>query len=201
MSSNAIPVSRLAHRFREIISIKEIEPLIDECLLYWNSREILPTKKDDLLDYWSKIADLSLYPTLVSLVQGIMSFPHGNADVERLFSAMNNVDTSIRNLLGDNAVTDLLQIKTNIDQLCYKFVPSNAMEASARSAAYKHHKQAAALSSAQSSTDLSASQTADSSETSTVGASTSVDDNVAVNVAASKRKRVTPKTLKDYMCI
>ena len=121
--------------------------------------------------------------------------------VERLFGAMINVNTSIRNLLGDNAVTDLLQIKTNIDQLCYKFVHNNAMEASARSAAYKHNNQAAALSSAQSSTDLSASKTTDSLETSTVGASFSVDNNVAVNVAASKLKRVTPTSLNDYMCI
>ena len=201
MSTNAFPVSRLEHRFPQIISIEEIEPLMDECLLYRNSREMLPTKKDDHLDYWSKIADLSLYPTLVRLVQGIMSLPHGNADVERLFSAMNNVKTSIRNLLGNNTVTALLQIKTSIDQPCYKFVPSNAMEASARSETYKHHKQAAALSSAQSPTDSSASQTADFSETSTVGASTSVDNNVAVNVAASKLKRVTPTSLNDYMCI
>ena len=103
---------------------------------------VLP-EANDLVIYWSQVAHLknavgeSRFPNLLSLVKGLLSLPHGNADTERLFSSMGNVKTKLRNSLSDKNLLSILQVKHNSSQSVQEFTPSNDMVMLAKSATYK----------------------------------------------------------------
>lgn len=160
----------------------ELDTLQEECLLYRNSTETVQTiPRSDPLLYWSKVSQNGNFSTLVKLVKGVLSLPHGNADVERLFSSMNNTKSPLRNRLGDATLTSMLVIKTNNPANCYQFEPTKEMINKAKSATYQHLQSAAAAKA----TPSIAEQPTTSSSKST----------------RPTRAKETPKNLVDYMCI
>lgn len=67
-------------------------------------------------DYWygvDKLTDsegVSRFPVLSKLIQGLLVIPYGNADVEQLFSHINQIKTKKRNLIHDDTLNVLLHI-------------------------------------------------------------------------------------------
>ena len=50
----------------------------------------------------------------------LLILPHSTADPERLFSIIGKVDTSQRSNLHPQTVCDILNVKINVDEECYK---------------------------------------------------------------------------------
>ena len=59
----------------------------------------------DIDAYWHKIGQIQdvsgtiRYPPLTKLAKSVLIFPHGNADIERIFSHMGLNKTKVRNSL------------------------------------------------------------------------------------------------------
>lgn len=142
----------------------------------------------ETLTYWAEVSELGTFPVICKLVKALFAIPHGNADVERLFSSMNNVKTQLRNQLGENTVKSLLIIKLNRlkDQSCYEFTPSNTMLVAAKSATYKHHQE-------QANSKLQA------AAATTISATAAVVDSQPST--SNKRARKAPKSHDEYMCM
>ena len=201
----------MAHQFPQIIDRMDIEDLQEELLLYRNSQELLPMpslRRDDPLSYRFQVSKLSHFPLLTQLVKGVLCIPHGNADVERLFSLMNNVKTSIRNQLGNDTVTALLVIKNNNgDDVCYNFQPTKEMISKTKSATYQHlQKSGASKRSADvpATSKVPTAETVPSSNSKAPGlesSETSISKVTTTTLSDTKRKRKSPKTLEDYMCL
>ena len=200
---------------------QQIEDLEEECLEYRNGRDMLPEYIDNNpVHYWAQVCKLNKFPILIRLVCAVMSLPHGNADVERLFSAMNNVKTSLRNQLGQDTLTAILMIKTNNSSSCFDFKPTQVMVANVKSATYQHHmkRKAAQPCTASANKDASDSIPSTSNDTITepdcstpttstnltISTTRSADSTTSTvtttSLAASRAKRQTkPKEHPDFM--
>ena len=154
--------------------------------MFTNSHEVLPSSDGPMLRYWSKVRKLCnaegeiRFPILNKLVRGVMCIPHGDADVERLFSNVNNIKTSLRNSLGNDTVVSLLIIKLNCDKTCFGFEPTKEMLEGAQSATYKYLQQAKTSRTASASISHAA---------------------VVESEPTASRQRKQPRTLSEYMCL
>ena len=83
--------------------------------------------------YWHAIGQLKdtdakvRYPLLTRLAKSVLIIPHGNADVERMFSHLGLNKTKLRNSLGADTLTALLQLQCNIKEPCFTFKPTTRM--------------------------------------------------------------------------
>ena len=74
----------------------------------------------DVASYWyeiGKLMDVSgevRYPLLSKLAKAILVIPHGNADIERMFSRMGLNKTKLRSSLGTDTLTALLRLQMNV---------------------------------------------------------------------------------------
>ena len=87
----------------------------------------------DIDTYWHKISQILdsdgkiCYPLLTKLAKVVLIIPHGNADVERIFSHMGLNKTRVCNSLGDDTLTSLLRMQFNVKESCYGFKPTSRM--------------------------------------------------------------------------
>ena len=90
--------------------------------------------------YWHKIGLLKddsgqlKYSLLSKLAKSVLIVPHGNADVERLFSHMGLTKTKLRNSLGVDTLTALLRLQFNVKEPCFSFKPTHTMVSRCRNA-------------------------------------------------------------------
>ena len=57
---------------------------------------------------------------LAGFCKNLLILPHSTADPERLFGVIGKIDTSQRSNLQPQTVCNLLSVKINVDQECYK---------------------------------------------------------------------------------
>jgi hypothetical protein len=102
-----------------------------------------------LSEFWKAVDDTSKFPLLVYLARAAMSLPHGNSDVERLFSTLSEVVTIKRNRLQAQSLQSLLLVKAYMharDLSCHTFLitgplPTSVQEAYQRYSDHKAEKQ------------------------------------------------------------
>ena len=75
-------------------------------------------------------------PLMATVMAPLLSLPHSNADVERLFSILRKVHTEARHSLNADTITAYLQCKLNIDTCCYELDVSEEMLKLAKSATH-----------------------------------------------------------------
>ena len=88
----------------------------------------LPAYKS--LDYfWASVGDLpkpageigkKRFGHLTGFCKALLVLPHSTADPERLFSMISKVETSQRSSLIPSVIRDILSVKINYDQECFK---------------------------------------------------------------------------------
>ena len=98
------------------------------------------TQEMSIDTYWHKIGELKddsgelKYRLLSKLAKSILIIPHGNADVERIFSHMGLNKTKVRNSLGVDTLTALLRLQYNVKEPCFSFKPTQVMVSRCRNA-------------------------------------------------------------------
>ena len=80
--------------------------------------------------------NLCRFPTISKLVKSVLSLPHSNAEVERLFSQVTLIKTRQRNKLKTKTLDALLMAKHGLPSTCFSFVPDQAMYSSLNSSMY-----------------------------------------------------------------
>ena len=86
--------------------------------------------------FWGKIleiengAGVSQFEMLGTFMCNLLSLPHVNVDVERIFSSVNLIKTRTRNSLKTKTVCALLRTKDGIKTAggCAEFVPSKKLK-------------------------------------------------------------------------
>ena len=163
----------------------------------------------------TNIADEPRFPILIKLVVALMSIPHGNADVERVFSHVKLIKTDHRNRLADSTLNSLLTVRVNgMETQCFKYQPSSAeLVKSAKActlakiATAATSTSAAAASTSAPAATASTSSPAATAPSSTPAAATSapctsdtitLSDSESEVVVKAKRMRKANSTLKDY---
>lgn len=137
----------IARRFPQLIKEEELSELNDETLSYDANRCILPITTD-VEAYWKEVGDIKdcdgavRFVRITQLARGLLCLPHGNADVERLFSHVSLIKTNKRNLLLDSTLCSLLHAKFN-EKECFEFEPSLLDVISVSKATGKHLKRQA----------------------------------------------------------
>lgn len=75
------------------------------------------TETNDTISFWIEVSEykdasgLNPFKELVDFAIGILILPHSNAEVERLFSVMNVVQTKLRNRLLNDIVNAILTVR------------------------------------------------------------------------------------------
>lgn len=75
------------------------------------------TEVKNTMEFWIEVSEytdasgLNPFQDLVDFAMGILVLPHSNADVERLFSVMNVVQTKLRNRLLNGMVNAILTVR------------------------------------------------------------------------------------------
>lgn len=131
----------LARRFPQLVNEMDLQKLSDECLVYDSSRSILP-EAESVEDYWQEVGEMKdegkpRFPHLTTLAKGLLILPHGNADVERIFSHLKLIHTDKRNLLGASTINSILHAKFQ-DTPCYSFKPDFKLIAESKKATKRH---------------------------------------------------------------
>ena len=69
-------------------------------------------RKESVNSYWADVCQNGMYPILKRLVRVGLVLPHGNAEVERLFSMLQDIFTKKRNSLDQHSLRALTFIKS-----------------------------------------------------------------------------------------
>ena len=108
---------------------------VDAILMEFREYKSLPdsqlpiiASKYALEGFWSAMGELPLiageggkrFGHLAGFCKNLLILPHSTADPERLFSIIGKVDTSQRSNLRPQTVCDILSVKINVDEECYK---------------------------------------------------------------------------------
>ena len=72
-------------------------------------------EEEDITDFWKRITSDHNVPTLKKLVRMCLLVPHGNVDVERLFSKLSNIITKKRSCLDRRSIQALAFISSHLD--------------------------------------------------------------------------------------
>lgn len=133
----------LASNLPQIIREEDKAQLREEFMDYCTSElppDFTPVSSNEIDLYWHRIGQVEdmagklRYPLLTRLAKSVLIIPHGNADVERIFSHMGLNKTKTRNSLGLDTLTALLQLQCNNKEPCFTFKPTNAMLSKCRNA-------------------------------------------------------------------
>ena len=107
------------------------------------------TNPHDILQFWAEVADYrdatgdNPYSDISELALTVLSLPHSNADVERLFSNMNIVKTKQRNRMNNETLTTVLAVKFGLQKVgkcCYNYtLPADVLKKIGTLEAYEKH--------------------------------------------------------------
>ena len=87
---------------------------------YFDAKAKEKYKSYDMLEFWDFLQNYSNYKNdkpfsnITALASIILSFPHANADVERVFAMMNDIKTKKRNKLSPCSLSSILRIKLDM---------------------------------------------------------------------------------------
>lgn len=98
------------------------------------------------MDFWSEIwkyrdaADINPFQELAMAAVSVLSLPHSNAEVERVFSQMSVVKSKLRNRMSLQSLNSILYIRYGLKlsgEACYEHqLPDNVLQLFGTSAAY-----------------------------------------------------------------
>ena len=117
----------------QVIRESEIGVLAEEYMDYCVSENHITAHDMAVDEYWHKISSLKdvsgdhRYPLLSKLAKAIIVIPHGNADVERMFSLIALNKTKLRSRLSIETLSALLCLQFNTEENCYNFKPTSKM--------------------------------------------------------------------------
>lgn len=95
---------------------------IDKILQQWQSIHFVDWSplNGDPISFWAKVAayknagGMNSFQDLCDFATAVLSLPHSNAEVERVFSAMNIVKNKLRNKLSEKTLNSLLLIRNQL---------------------------------------------------------------------------------------
>lgn len=140
-STSAQEVIQVARRFPNIISPDQRSTLDDEWReLQFTDPNDLPcssssteASRSDIVQFWGKINKLvdtsqqQRFPLILKLTTSLLSLPHSNADVERIFSHVTNIKTKARNSMKTKTLEALIITKLSLPCSCVHFNPDTSM--------------------------------------------------------------------------
>lgn len=105
---------------------------IDKVLRQWHNINFVDWKSPkDTVNFWVLVrnyknaAGINTYEDLVDLAITVLSLPHSNAEVERIFSTMNIVKNKLRNRLASMTLNSILLIRNQmkiLKQTCHTYI-------------------------------------------------------------------------------
>ncbi|XP_049268950.1 uncharacterized protein LOC125757409 [Rhipicephalus sanguineus] len=127
MNGSAASIAPLAHAFPNLISGKAMQALDTEWQYLTNAD--IPASKGSLLhEFWGTVLTQkhcdgsTAFPALTEFVSAVLCLPHSNGAVERVFSAVNNMKTKLRNKLSTETICGLLHTKRlTTSSACHNF--------------------------------------------------------------------------------
>ncbi len=136
-STSSSSVIALAGKFPNIIPEEEVQKIDHE----WRELQFLepselPSSSEtraDVVTFWGSVSRMtnpsgeSRFPTVSKLMKSVLSLPHSNADVERVFSQVTLVKTKLRNSLKTSTLDAILLTKQCLPSSCVEFKPSSSM--------------------------------------------------------------------------
>lgn len=91
---------------------------IERIVVQWRNIVHIDWKnKSSTVEFWTEVndykdsADNNPFSELANLVMSILSLPHSNAEIERVFSQMNVVKTKLRNRMALRTLNSILHIR------------------------------------------------------------------------------------------
>jgi hypothetical protein len=144
ISKNCVKLAITAAKaFPTIISPSQLDIFTVEVSLF-----VIQDESDSdgrLSEFWKAVDNTSKFPLLVYLTRAAMSLPHGNSDVERLFSTLSEVVTKKRNRLHAQSIQSLFLVKAYMqaqDLSCHTFPITDPLLTSVQEAyrCYADHK-------------------------------------------------------------
>ena len=123
----------LASRFPNLITASKLQTLDDEwrrlrlVTLSFEQTEMAPE------EFWGKLSAIKdgggnpQFSTLCNFMHSLLSLPHANVDVERIFSSVNLIKTKTRNRLHTGTISSFLKVKDGVKAAggCVNFSPSS----------------------------------------------------------------------------
>ena len=136
-STSASTVVRLANMFSNIISENKVERIDTEWreIQFMDPSE-LPSSSEhrtDVVAFWDTISQMTdtsgeyRFPIVSRLMTSLLSLPHSNAEVERIFSQVAITKTKLRNSLKSSTLDSILVTKQSLQCSCVAFNPDKAM--------------------------------------------------------------------------
>ena len=135
-STNSKEVISLASKFPNIVIESELEKLDHEWReLQFLDPDDLPNfseRRKDIVSFWGSLSQMidtsgeSRFPTVSKLTKSLLSLPHSNADVERVFSQVVLIKTKTRNSLKSHTLDAVLMTKQSLSS-CIQFKPDKSM--------------------------------------------------------------------------
>ena len=130
----------LSRRFTPELSITDVDNEAVEYLV--TPRAELPAADTDapLDNFWTNMAEKKLpsgnlqYQNISKVAIACLSVAHSNADPERTFSLLNNIQTDKRSSLCNKTIHSLLSVKINSTCTCYDFKPTKDLLRASKSA-------------------------------------------------------------------
>lgn len=108
----------LAESFPSVVPTEELSSLRLEVRVL-QSNTSSETPDDKITSYWTKIQNTGKFPVLTKLVRAILVLPHGNADVERVFSNLSDVVQKKRQSLNSETITALVVSRSCLRVKCW----------------------------------------------------------------------------------
>ena len=131
-------VLSVARLLPQVIKESDMEALNEE--YYCTSELPFPKQVIAIDEYWYKVSVITdiagdvRYPLVSKLAKAILIIPHGNADIERMFSRVGLNKTKLRNSLSTETLSALLCLQFNVRQPCFDFKPTKVMIENGRNA-------------------------------------------------------------------
>ena len=92
----------------------------------------LPEGQRDIASFWGAVSNMSnpdgkRFPIISKLTQALLSLPHSNAVVERIFSQVTLIKTQKRNSLRTSTMDALLMVKQHLPCSCVEYNPDTSL--------------------------------------------------------------------------
>ncbi|CAH2086584.1 unnamed protein product [Euphydryas editha] len=132
------------------LGIDDVQKL-EKIDLQWNNINFVKWQNiNSTLEFWAEVnqyknaADENPFKELCDLALTVISLPHSNAEIERIFSAMNNTKTKLRNRMNLKSINSVLMIKYSlrrINKSCYDYeIPIDVLKNIGTNKAYSFAK-------------------------------------------------------------
>lgn len=131
--------NRLIENFIQLLESFGCTNNIDSIVQQWQTIILQEwAHTEDTVKFWAEVqqsrdaAGNCPYKELFQVTTIVMSIPHSNADIERVFSLMNVIKTELRNTLNIKTINAILMIRTGLTAVhsnCYSYdLPVDVLE-------------------------------------------------------------------------